>query len=494
VSEAIPAGDIVADRRLHPATLVSRTLRVIPEAAGGMAAYGALIARADFGRVLLMILAGILFAGIAAFLGWWRFRYGVGEREIVIESGVISRKRRVIPFERVQDIAIEQRLLARLFGTAHVKIETGGSAADEGHLDSIALDEAHALRDIVRGRKAGEAAPTPGETRDAPEPLLFEMGLGRVLFSGLFNFSVVFVAAIFAVLQNAEELGLIEPTDFALKSAGIPVRIWVVATLVTLGAVLLLGMAAGVVRTLARDYGFRLTRAASGLRRRRGLVTLSEAVIPIRRMQVARIESGIIARALGWYSLDFQTLGADARGRGAQAAAPFARIEEVRPILAETGFPEPGDEAAWQRAPRRSIVRRALFPAIGAAAALAGAFALAAEAGAGAAVLLLLALAAPLRWTRHRHLIGDEALFVAGGVMKHRVRIMPFARAQAIEISATPFQRLLRLASLRVDTAGAPNARGIAIVDLDAADAAAVAERLLALFQARRRAERAQRN
>ncbi|HYJ29731.1 MAG TPA: PH domain-containing protein [Allosphingosinicella sp.] len=497
MSEFAPGVGVVADRRLHPATLVSRTLRVIPEAAGGMAAYGALIARADLARVLLMILAGILFAGIAAFLSWWRFRYGVGEREIVIESGVISRKRRVIPFERVQDIAIEQRLLARLFGTAHVKIETGGSAADEGHLDSITLADAHALRDIVRGRKAAEAAAeaeAEGVKQDAAEPVLFEMGLGRVLFSGLFNFSVVFVAAIFAVLQNGEELGLIEPTDFALKSADMPVRMWVIASLVTLGAVLLLGMAAGVIRTLARDYGFRLTRAAAGLRRRRGLITLSEAVIPVRRMQVARIESGFIARALGWYSLDFQTLGADARGRGAQAAAPFARIEEVRPILAETGFPEPGEEAAWRRAPRRSIVRRALFPAIGAAAALAAAFALAAEAGVGAVLLLLLALAAPLRWTRHRHLVGDEALFVAGGVIKHRVRIMPFARAQAIEIRATPFQRLLRLASIRVDTAGAPNTRGLAIVDLDAAEAAALAERLLALFQERRRIERAARS
>ena len=183
----------VADRRLHPATLVSRTLRVIPEAAGGMAAYGALIARAEIGRVLAMVALGIVFAGLAALLSWWRFRYGVGAREIVIESGVISRKRRVIPFERVQDIAIEQRLLARLCGMAHVKIETGGSAADEGHLDSISLADAQRLRDIIRGR--ADAAGAAAETGDeAAEPLLFSMDLGRVLFSGLFNFSIVFVA------------------------------------------------------------------------------------------------------------------------------------------------------------------------------------------------------------------------------------------------------------------------------------------------------------
>lgn len=482
----------VADRRLHPATLVSRTLRVIPEAAGGMAAYGALIARAEVGRVLMMVLAGVAVAGVAAFLGWWRFRYGVGAREIVIESGVLSRKRRVIPLERVQDIAIEQPLLARLFGTARVRIETGGAAADEGHLDSIALVEAYALRDLIRGRKAEDEAPE-GIARETGELLLFSMGVGRVLASGLFNFSIVFVAAIFAVLQNAEELGLIDPSDFVLAAEDVPIRVWVLASAATLGLVLLLGIAAGVLRTLARDYGFRLTRAAKGLRRRRGLFTLSEAVIPVRRMQVARIESGLVARALGWHRLGFQTLGADARERGVQVAAPFARLEEVRPILAETGFPEPQDEGGWARAPRRSIARRAALPALAAAAALVVALVLDRGAGiAAAGGLVLVAAGAPLRWNRHRYSVGDRALFVAAGVLKRRVTIMPFERVQAIEVTAGPLQRMLCLATVRVDTAGATG-RGIGMVDVERGDAAAVAERLLGLFKERRRIERAER-
>jgi putative membrane protein len=479
---------VVADRRLHPATLVSRTLRVIPEAAGGMAAYGALIARAELGRVLLMVLVGVGLAAAVALLSWWRFRYGVGAREIVIESGVVSRQRRVIPFERVQDIAIEQRLLARMFGTAHVKIETGGSAADEGHLDSVALADAHTLRDIVRGWKSDEAV--AGPSPPAAEPLLFAMGLGRVLFSGLFNFSVVFVAALFAIFQNAEELGIIDPKDLAVASGGLTVRAWILGSLFLLFLVLLLGLVAGVVRTLARDYGFRLTRAQAGLRRRRGLFTLTEAVIPIRRIQVARLESGLAERALGWHRLDFQTLGAEPRDRGAQVAAPFARIKEVSPILAEAGFPDPSDVADWLRAPRRSILRRSLAPAAAALAALAVAFTWQPAAGIAGAVLLLLALAAPLRWSRHRYRLGEEALLVSGGVMKRTIRVMPYARAQTIERTAGPLQRLLRLATIRVDTAGAPSARGIAVLDVAAAEAGEIAERLLDLFREQRRRNR----
>jgi putative membrane protein len=78
----------------------------------------------------VLIALGMLLVTVGgALLGWWRFTYEVREREIVIQRGLISRQRRVIPFDRVRDIAIERPLLARLVGTAKVRIETGGRRA-----------------------------------------------------------------------------------------------------------------------------------------------------------------------------------------------------------------------------------------------------------------------------------------------------------------------------------------------------------------------------
>ena len=119
-------------RRLHPATLITRSLRVLPQMLAGGAGYAALIQREGFARILLFAGLAAAVGVVVALLSWWRFRYTVGAGEIIIESGILHRQRRVIPFERVQDIAIERPLLARLFETARVKIETGGSAADEG--------------------------------------------------------------------------------------------------------------------------------------------------------------------------------------------------------------------------------------------------------------------------------------------------------------------------------------------------------------------------
>ena len=472
-------------RRLHPATLVVRWLKIVPQALAGVAAAAISMARNGLGSILVIIAVAALVGLILAFLVWWRFRYTVAAGEIVIESGVLNRQRRVIPYDRVQDIAIERRPLARLFGTARVRIETGGSAADEGNLDMIALADAYALRDIIRRGHSEAPPPTTAE-----EPVLFELGFGQLLYSGLFNFSLLFLAAIFAVLQYFEQFGLIDmdawltPENATAAAGYLGLRL----TLVLIPLLLLLGLVSGVIRTVARDFGFRLTRTEAGLRRRRGLFTLSEVVIPVRRTQVALIESGPIARRLGWYSLAFQTLGADQKEGGVQIAAPFARMAQLLPILAEAGYSPPPPRAAFARVPRRALIRWAGPWLLFGTAVAGSAMLFEPRAGIGAVVLLSLGLFAALRWRKHAYALDDRALVVSGGLLKRRVWIIPFEKAQTISVGQGPVQRRLRLASLLVDTAGASAINTPEIVDLDAADAAPLADRLLGLFhQARSR-------
>ena len=470
-------------RRLHPATLVTRSLRVAPQFLAGGAGYAAVVAQEGLGGILLIAAAAALVGVVGALLVWWRFRYTVFDDEIVIESGVLHRQRRVIPYDRVQDIAIERRLLARLFGTARVRVETGGSAADEGNLDMIALADAHALRDHIRRRRSGTAAEPAAQT-SADEPILFEMDLARVLFSGLFNFSLIFLAAIFALLQYLDDFGLIDFGDWFTperteQAAGL---VGLRLTLVLVALVVALGILAGVVRTVARDFGFRLTRAEAGLRRRRGLLTLTEVVIPIRRIQAAVIESGPVARRLGWYRLSFQTLGADRKEGGVQVAAAFARLEELVPILAEAGFPIPPPRTEFAHVPRRALVRWAGQYLLVGAAAAAAAWLLEPRIGLAALVMLALAVLGALRWRRHAYALDDQALFVTDGVFKRRVWTLPFGRTQTLLVSRGPLQRRLRLATLLMDTAGASLFKSPEVVDLDGSDAGALADRLLSLY------------
>jgi putative membrane protein len=480
--------DTAADRRLHPSTLFIRFIKQAPEFLVGLPAV--ISFASDFGvaRFLGIAVAGAAVSFGFSLLAWLRFRYGVGERDIVIESGVLHRQRRVIPFDRVQDIDIEQRFLARLFGAAKVRIETGGGGKNEGDLDAVSLSEAQRLRDIIRGAAPAEAAL---EAAQDAEPLLFEMSLPRLLAAGMFNFSLFYLAVIGGALQYLQPLirrNIPDPEEWIAPDTAQVAHVGLYVTLVIVAAVLLLGVVTGVLRTVARDYRFRLSRTISGFRRRRGLFTLSEVVIPLRRVQLAIIGSGWVRRRLGWYDLQFQTLSADAQQSGHQAAAPFARLEEIKPILREAGIeelPEPGDYVSVSRL---AILRRYLGDIIplAAIAALVSLFwppALLAliPLGLGAGLVVM-------QWRRHRYALRERALYISEGILRHRLWIVPYEKAQTISVTRSPLQRRFGLATVEIDTAGASIFRYPQVRDLDQAAAEALAWRLLAEYQQARRA------
>lgn len=482
--------EAVADRRLHPATFLIRAIRSLPQYALAMPAALGVVADVGWGVVLLASFGGIGVALIAGYLFWTRFRYGLGAREIVIESGLLHRQRRVIPFDRIQDIDIEQGLLARLFGTAKVRIETGGGGKDEGDLDLVALVDAQRLRERLRRGAAGAEAEI--EAGPAEEPVLFRMSVRRVLLAGLFNFSLFYLAFIFGGLEYVEVLFGIDvlSLDWVGPARDLAGQATWGLSVAAAALVILIGSIAGILRTLARDFGFTLTRSEAGLRRRRGLFTLSEVVIPTRRVQLALIKSGFIARRFGWHSLAFQTLSADAGKAGHQVAAPFATMDEALRVLAEVRPAQLPPREDFIRVSKRHILRQALRWSLALALPLLVWTILYRWAAFGLLAVPALAGAAALQWRHHRYCLAPDALYVRQGLFGRRLWILPYERIQTITISSGPLQRRLGLASLWPDTAGASLLSGPGIVNLAAPDADRLAERLMATHKTARAALR----
>ncbi|MEI9851751.1 MAG: PH domain-containing protein [Sphingomonas sp.] len=473
-------------RRTAPATVLVRIVKSAPQTLVGLVALLAFSARRGMEWALLAV---VVVGGASLFFGWLRwlsFTYEIGDEDLVIAQGLLNRSRRSIPLERIQDVSIEQPPLHRLFGLALVKIETGGGVKDEGALDSVTLAEAHRLRETLRGtRRAARPEADAGEpaVHAEPEPeTIFAMGIGRVLYSGLFNFSLIWLAAIFGVLQTFDDFidwrrlyRVVGREVEAYHSIGQFAGAVVWGVVVTV----LLGFVAGVARTLARDYGFRLTHGEGRFRRVRGLLTRSEVVIAERRIQLALVRRGLVSGRLGWASLDFQTLGGSNDAGGRQQVAPFARAEEAARVIAAAGLPRFERDAL---APVSSghVVRAAIRHAgpLALAAGIGGLF----LPGLWLALLLLpvpvgLAL---LRRRNHRYALRDTSLQVMRGVLVRREWTLPYGAVQVVSIRRGPLRRLLGIATVAVDTAGASGSHRPDVVDLGMADAVALAQGLLA--------------
>jgi putative membrane protein len=470
----------VADRRVHPGTILLRFVREAPSVVFGLPAALAIFSKRGIGVALLVaaVIGGIMI--VMQWLRWRSFRYGVGEREIVIESGILSRNRRSIPFDRVQDVDIERALLARVFGLAKVKIETGAGGKDEGVLDSVTVAEADRLRAAVRAwhghshrvaaveRDGGAEAPV---AELIPEGrLLFAMDVKRILVFGLFSFSLVYIAGLFALLQTFDQMlpfNIYDPARWVgLVEHQLPGRFTVAAIAFVLFLAVLLGVVAGLVRTVARDYGYRLVSEGSRLRRERGLFTRTEAVISKQRIQLALVGTGPIRGYFGWTGLALQTLGAASDKSGVQAAAPFATRDEIEPIMADAGpfrLPNPPELTMVSNRHILRVIAKSVGPALVAIVVASVFFA--------PALLLLLALPllganAAVQRRFHRYALDNDLLFIARGVWRQRLWIVPVMHAQAISVRRSWLQRRLGLSTLSVDTAGAPLSGGARIYDL----------------------------
>lgn len=478
--------DSPAARRLHPATMLVAFVSKAPSTLLGIPALLA-VARADLQWLLIGSAVALLVTGVSRWLAWSRFSYTLTGDAVVIEQGVFGRHRRTIPYARLADVGIERGPLHRLFGLARVTLETGGAGADDGTLDSVTAAEAERLRAVIRQRRATGAvvpgggaasAPLPAPVADAP---IFAMSTRRVLGWGLFNFSLVWIAVGFGALQQIGEA--LDPQDVWLKEIGarrdaaraIAPLVWAQLALAGAVAAVALGVLAGLIRTLLRDYGYRIDREPGRFRRVRGLLTRSEAVIALPRIQLAAIDTGPVRRRLGWSRLRAQALGGEG-ANGRQDLAPFARPEEVDRLLEPLHLSRlPADALTpvarghlW-----RALLRRSGLPLL--LILLAAVFA--PPALAASPLLLPWLLLAFLERRHHRYRVDAGLLQVQRGVIRRTVWIVPVARIQTVTLQRGWLQRRLGLASVMVDTAGGgmfggPNVHDLALTDAQALVAA----------------------
>ena len=146
--------------------------------------------------------------------------------------------------------------------------------------------------------------------------------------------------------------------------------------------------------------------------------------------------------------------------------APFAKREEIAAILADGGAlrlpPPPELTMVSSRHIVRAIVA-SCAPAL--VAILLGGFFFP-PALFLLTLLPLLGAAAALQRRFHRYALNGELLFIARGIWRQRLWILPVSNVQAISVARSWLQRRLGLATLSIDTAGAPLARGARIVDV----------------------------
>ena len=472
--------DVVAEaangeaQRTHPLSIVTGFITKLPQMLYAIPAM--LVGGSKALPYLIFIIPAILlFAGAMHWLAWRHFHYRIGGEDIRVDHGLLSRKSRSIPFERIQDVGLERKPVARLLGLAAVKIETGGGKGEDAELSYLKLADAEALRDLIRDRKHGivegpdtadEAVAAERQDKAVETAPLFAMDNRRLLLAGLFNFSLVLLGVVGAFFQQFQNvlpfdiydphfwLGMIGDVDIAtIRSLGLLAQIG--AAVVGLLMLILVGIVSGIIRTVLREYGFRLDRVPVGFRRRRGLLTLTDVVLPAHRVQAGVILSGPIRRHFGWRELKFQSLAQDGKASSDHNVAPLAHPHEITPILAEAGLENGADPGSYHRARLGPfILLWSILAAIVCVPATILLFLYPLAAPLAYAIAAWFLLLGWLRWNYHRHAELGGQLYVQTGWWRRRLTLLPMVKTQSIDLTYSPIDRLFGTAGLVFGVAG----------------------------------------
>ncbi|HEY8460851.1 MAG TPA: PH domain-containing protein, partial [Blastocatellia bacterium] len=302
-----PLAAPIFEGRLHPLTIAFGLLK----AARGIIPVAPLLLFGDkiYGFILLTAIVASALA--TALTRYFSFTYRIEGNELITQQGILERKQRSIPLERIQEIRVEQGVLHRVFDVVDAKIETGGGGGAEASLSVLSRSEVERLRQAVFERAdAVKAEAGMGAIEDrisgAPERVIIQrLGLKDLVLIGLTTNHLISALALAGALWNFADDLLPEKfyrragEAFYRESLRFFTRDAALVALAAALAVILIGLIVSIVVAIIRFYGFTLSLSGEDLHRRYGLLTQRSSSLPRRRIQVLKIEETFFRRLFG---------------------------------------------------------------------------------------------------------------------------------------------------------------------------------------------------
>jgi putative membrane protein len=404
------------------------------------------------------------------------FNYTFGDGELVIRSGLFFKNERHVPYSRIQNVDAVQNAVHRLCGVVDVRVDTGSGAEPDATLSVVSWPAYEEIRRRVLDERSIARATDDAKGR-ADHAILALRSRDLAVLGLIENRAAVLVGAVVGLLWETGMLGrAVSRVGIDVVGEGAVRRVLVSifrdgtlpfdhlfrAGAAIVGLLIVLRILS-VVWAMVRLYGFRLTLIGADLRTEYGLVTRVSATVPLHRIQTLTIRRGLIHRWFHRASVKVETAGGDAAGQAAGGRESLAPIidEPELPVLLRIVLPDLSLEAPVWQGPAAGAFRRELFARLVLAltAALLSVFAL------GWWAVAVLAFLSAWGWISARiytaHLgwavIDGAVLFRTGWIWRH-MTVARFSKVQAVSMTQSPFDRRHRMASIRVDTAGAGDA------------------------------------
>jgi membrane protein YdbS with pleckstrin-like domain len=108
------------------------------------------------GRVLLIL--GVIIALLSALIiffsiiGFQKKRFAFRDHDVLFKNGIIAENTIVIPYNRIQHVALHEGLVSRYFGLAKIEIFTAGGSSSDIEIPGIGKEHAEKIKQLLMGK------------------------------------------------------------------------------------------------------------------------------------------------------------------------------------------------------------------------------------------------------------------------------------------------------------------------------------------------------
>lgn len=248
---------------------------------------------------------------ISGIIKWWTFVYWFEENELRVKYGLFVKKKRYIPFDRIQSFNYKEGIFHRIFGLVQVMVETAGSTngKPEVVLTAITKEAANQIESITQKVKQKST----DESQLEEEGLVIEeealpssrvihrmSAKDLVILATTSNSIGVVLAGVAAVLSQFSEF---IPYDRIYEEVSSFIKFGVVIVSLTVFVAFFFAWLISVCITFINYYDFTVVEENDRLIITRGLLEKKRITIPLNRIQAIKIVENPLRQLFGFASV-----------------------------------------------------------------------------------------------------------------------------------------------------------------------------------------------
>lgn len=306
--------------------------------------------------IFAVLIISLLITGI---IKWKRFEYWFEDDELRIESGLFVKKKRYIPFERIQSLDYTEGILHRPLKLVKVKVETAGGASGkaEAELTAITREAARQVEealDEAKRRKKGvqlEEGLMEEMIEEVPKTnAIFKMSTKELLILATTSGRVGFIFSGVAIFLS--QFAELIPFEWMYNEffSIIKFGLLIISIIVFIGLFIVWLVSVGMA--FLSYYQFTVLLDEADLMITRGLLEKKRMTVPLNRVQSVRVIQNPLKQLFGYATVVIDSAG----GSGAEMAKinlfPLVKKDKVQQLLTDI-FPELNVNEPTKKLPNR---------------------------------------------------------------------------------------------------------------------------------------------